>query len=95
MSKRQRIKEKEKRRKERLALGKDKLCFAIAEGKECPHGDKYGVALSSIVVPFSFLHPLLPCLYRCKFTHNVAAFLASKPPDIADKCPLFEATGTK
>ena len=39
LSKRQRVKEKEKRRKDRHTLGKDKLCFAIAEGRTCPHGD--------------------------------------------------------
>ncbi len=40
MSKRQKVKEREKRRKERLMMGKDKLCYALAEGRTCPHGER-------------------------------------------------------
>jgi tRNA-dihydrouridine synthase 3 len=69
MSKRQKVKEREKRRKERLSMGKDKLCHALAEGRACPLGES------------------------CKFTHDVPAFLTTRPRDISDSCPLFEATG--
>lgn len=30
---------------------------------------------------------------KCKFSHDVAGFLAAKPADIADRCPMFEETG--
>jgi len=40
MSKRQKVKEREKRRKERLSMGKDKLCHALAEGRACPLGER-------------------------------------------------------
>jgi hypothetical protein len=48
-SKRQRVKEKEKRRKDRLALGKDKLCFAIAEGRSCPHGVRFHTSYRMLI----------------------------------------------
>jgi tRNA-dihydrouridine synthase 3 len=30
---------------------------------------------------------------RCKFNHDVAAYLAAKLPDLEGKCPSFEQTG--
>ena len=39
-SKRQRVVERERRRKERMAMG-HRLCFTVSTGRECPHGDRF------------------------------------------------------
>ncbi|KAJ3190479.1 tRNA-dihydrouridine(47) synthase [NAD(P)(+)]-like protein [Gaertneriomyces sp. JEL0708] len=47
-----------------------KLCNALAQGNECPYGDK------------------------CKFTHDVTAYLAAKEPDLEGPCPQIKAFGS-
>ncbi|XP_067620478.1 tRNA-dihydrouridine(47) synthase [NAD(P)(+)]-like isoform X2 [Eurosta solidaginis] len=35
-----------------------------------------------------------PCMYEnCRFLHDMGVFMTSKPDDIGDKCPVFDATG--
>ncbi|CAM9351944.1 unnamed protein product, partial [Ectocarpus sp. 8 AP-2014] len=36
-----------------------------------------------------------PCTYgeRCRFAHDVKAYLEKKPPDIAETCPIWDARG--
>ncbi|CAN0446225.1 unnamed protein product, partial [Ectocarpus sp. 12 AP-2014] len=37
-----------------------------------------------------------PCTYgeRCRFAHDVKAYLEKKPPDIAETCPIWDARGS-
>ncbi|KAJ2971166.1 hypothetical protein NUW54_g12561 [Trametes sanguinea] len=51
------------------------LCFRIASGKDCEFGDEYVSLLLS-----SRCGTTEPS--RCRFTHDVAAYLAAKPRDI-------------
>ncbi|OBZ66915.1 tRNA-dihydrouridine(47) synthase [NAD(P)(+)] [Grifola frondosa] len=67
------------------------LCWRIASGNTCDFGSEYVVLVFASGIWYS-----LPCERRCRFTHDIAAYLAAKPKDIhfpspADliDCPPF------
>lgn len=47
----------------------------------------------SAKVCFKFLNDSCPHGEGCRYSHDVARFHASKPPDIGDVCPLFKTYG--
>ena len=55
------------------------LCWRVANGTICEHG-------SECVFPPSRSHPCCRRISRCRFTHDIHAYLAAKPRDI--KLPL-------
>jgi len=55
------------------------LCWRVANGTLCEYGSEY-------VHPPSRAHACRRCTFRCRFTHDIHAYLAVKPRDI--KLPL-------
>jgi len=60
------------------------LCFAISQHNTCTRGDKYA---------FTNLLRCTNAKFRCRFSHDIDAFLGRKPADIGETCYIYDVRG--